>query len=92
MKSELNYELEEKEKAIVSLKEKFDEAKNIEELMSHKLKKNIEYCEELKVELDILRKEIKLTISRIKDSVKIEKSTKMLDEILSRQRSPSDKT
>ena len=32
-----------------------------------------------------------MTTARTKDSVKFEKSTKMLDEILSRQRSPSDK-
>ena len=32
-----------------------------------------------------------MTTARIKDNVKFEKSTKMLDEILSRQRSPFDK-
>ena len=32
-----------------------------------------------------------MTIARVKDSVKFEKSIEMLDEILSRQRSPSDK-
>ena len=42
LKSELNYELEEKEQTIVSLKEKLDEAKKTKELMNHKLKKNIE--------------------------------------------------
>ena len=92
LKSELNYELEEKEKTIVILKDKLDEAKKIEELMNHKLKKNIEDYEELEVELDLLRKELTMTIARIKDIVKFEKSTKMLDEILSRQRSPFDKT
>lgn len=75
LKSELNYEIEEKEKTIVSLKEKLDETKNTEELMNHKLKKNIEDYEELKVELDLLRKEQVMTTSRIKDSVKFEKST-----------------
>ena len=38
LKSELNYELEEKE----SLKEKLDEAKKNEEIVNHKLKKKIE--------------------------------------------------
>ena len=91
LKSELNYDLEEKEKTFVNLKEKLDEAKNTEELMHHKLKKNIEDYEELEVELDLLRKELTMTTARIKDSVKFEKSIEMLDEILSRQRSPFDK-
>ena len=56
--------------------------------MNHKLKKKIE---ELKAEVDLLRKEITMTTTRIKDSVKFEKCTEMLDEILSRQRSPFDK-
>ena len=88
LKSELNYDLEEKEKTIVILKEKLDEAKKTEELMNHKLKKNIEDYEEL----DLLRKELAMTTARIKDIVKFEKSTKMLDGILSRQRSPFDNT
>jgi predicted nuclease with TOPRIM domain len=48
LKSELNYELEEKEKTIVSLKEQLDEANKSKELMNYKLKKNIEDYEELK--------------------------------------------
>ena len=92
LKSELNYELEEKEKTIVSLKEQLDESKKTEELMNHKLKKNIEDYEELEVELDLQIKEIPVTNARVKVSVKFEKSTEMLDEILSRQRSPSNKT
>ena len=79
LKNELNYELEEKENIIVSLKEKLDEANKTEELMNHKLKKNIEYYEELKVELDLLRKELTLTTVRIKHNVKFEKSIEMLD-------------
>lgn len=92
LKSELNYELDKKEKTIVSLKEQLDEAKKTKELMNHKLKKNIEDYEELKAELDLLRKELTMTTARIKDTVKFENSTKMLDKILSRQRSPSDRT
>ena len=56
--------------------------------MNHKLKKKIE---ELEAEVDLLRKELTMTTIRIKDSVKFEKRTKMLDEILCRQRSPLDK-
>ena len=60
--------------------------------MNHELKKNIEEYDDLKVELDLLRKELTMRTARVKDSVEFEKSTRMLDEILSRQRSPSDKT
>ena len=85
MKSELNYELEEKE----SLKEKFEESKKNGEIMNRKLKKKIE---ELEAELELLRKDLTMTTTRIKDNVKFEKSTEMLDEILSRKISPLDKT
>ena len=84
-KSELNYELEEKE----NLKEQFEEAKKNGEIMNHKLKKKIE---ELEAKVDLLRKELTTTTTRIKDNVKFEKSTEMLDEILSRQRSTLDNT
>ena len=60
---------------MVSLKEQSDETKKTKELMNHKLKKNIEDYEELKVELDFLRKELTMTTVRIKDNVKFEKST-----------------
>ena len=60
--------------------------------MNHKLKKNIKDYEELEAELDLLRKELTMTTARIKDNLKFEKSTEMLEEILSRQRSPFDKT
>jgi predicted RNase H-like nuclease (RuvC/YqgF family) len=49
LKSELNYEIEEKE----SLKEQFEEAKKNGEIMNHELKKKIE---ELEAEVDLLRK------------------------------------
>lgn len=70
LKSELNYELEEKE----NLKEKLDEAKKNGEIMNHKLKKKIE---ELEAELDLLRNELTRTTARITDNVKFEKSTEM---------------
>ena len=92
LKSELNSELEEKKNTIVILKEQLDESKKTKELMNHKLKKNIEYYEELEARLDLLRKELMMTTARLKDSVKFQKSIEMLDEILSRQRSPSDNT
>ena len=59
--------------------------------MNHKLKKNIEDYEESEAELDLLRKELTMTTARIQDNVEFERSTKILDEILSRQRSPFDK-
>ena len=81
-----------KKNMIVRLKEKLDEAKKTEEIMNQKMNKNIEGHEELEAKLDLLRKELTMTIARIKDSVKFEKSTEMLDEILSRKMSPLDKT
>jgi hypothetical protein len=51
--------------------------------MNHQLKKKVE---ELEAKLDLLRKELTMTTARIKDSVKFEKSTELLDEILSRKR------
>ena len=57
--------------------------------MNHMLKRKIE---ELDVELDILTKEITMTTTRIKDTMKFEKNTEMLDEVRSSQRSPLDKT
>ena len=59
--------------------------------MNHKLKNKIKDYEELEVEFDLLRKELTMTTTRIKDSEKFDKRTEMLDEILSRQRSPLDK-
>ena len=56
--------------------------------MNHELKKKIE---ELEVEVSILRNELTMTTTRIKDTEKFEKRTKMLDEILNRKRSPLDK-
>lgn len=75
LKSELNYELDEKENTILILKEQLDEAQKTEELMNQKLKKNIEQYEELKGELNLLRKELTVKTKRITDSVKFEKST-----------------
>ena len=57
--------------------------------MNHKLKKKIE---ELEAKVDLLRKELTMTTTRIKNKDKFEKSTEMLDEILSRKRSSLDKT
>ena len=57
--------------------------------MNHKIKKKIE---ELEAKVDLLRYELTMTTTRIKDSEKFDKRTEMLDEILSRQRSPLDKT
>jgi chromosome segregation ATPase len=53
------------------------------------LKEQLEYYEKLKAELDHTKGELLLTTKRLK---KFEKSTEKLDEILSSQRSPNDKT
>jgi hypothetical protein len=53
------------------------------------LKEQLEYYEKLKEELDHTKRGLLLTIEKFK---KFEKSTKKLDEILSSQRSPNDKT
>ena len=57
--------------------------------MNQKLKNKIE---EWEAEVDLLRNELTMTTTRIKDSEKFEKSIEMLDEILSRKISPLDKT
>ena len=52
------------------------------------LKKKIE---ELEVDVDLVRKELTMKNTGIKYYVKFEKRTEMLDEILSKKRSPLDK-
>jgi hypothetical protein len=54
-----------------------------------RLKEQLEDCEKLKEELDHTKGELLLTIEKLK---KFGKSTKKLDEILSSQISPNDKT
>jgi chromosome segregation ATPase len=53
------------------------------------LKEQLEDYEKLKAELDHTKGELLLTTKKLK---KFEKSTEKLDEILSSQRSPNDKT
>ena len=53
------------------------------------LKEQLEDYEKLKEELDHTKGELLLTIEKLK---KLEKRTEKLDEILSSQRSPNDKT
>lgn len=55
------------------------------------MKKYIENYEELKDKLYLLGKELTMTTTRIKGSVKFKKSIELLDEILDRKRSSSDK-
>jgi hypothetical protein len=74
---EENHELE---KTIDSLKEQLDKAKKTEDY------------EKLKAELDHTRKELMLTMEKLNYYKKFERSTEKLDEILSKQRSPTDKT
>ena len=85
LKSELNHEIEEKE----NLKEYFKETKKNGEIVNHKLKKKIE---ELEAKVDLPRKELTMTTTRIKDNEKFEKRIEMLDEILNRKISSLDNT
>jgi peptidoglycan hydrolase CwlO-like protein len=55
----------------------------------NRLKKQLEDYEKLKEELDHTKGELLLTIENLK---KFEKNIETLDEILSSQRSPNDKT
>jgi hypothetical protein len=55
----------------------------------NRLKEQLEDYEKLKAELDHTKGELLLTTKRLKQ---FEKSTEKLDEILSSQRSPNDKT
>jgi hypothetical protein len=65
-----------------------EENYNLEKTINS-LKEQIEYYEKLKEELDHTKGELLLTTKRLK---KFEKSIEKLDEILSSQRSPNDKT
>jgi hypothetical protein len=57
--------------------------------LKEQLDKKTEDYEKLKAELDHTRKELTLTMEKLE---KFERSTEKLDEILSNQRSPTDKT
>jgi hypothetical protein len=75
-----------------SLRKELEEEKRIEEVVRSQLKEKEENCEKLKDEIDSLRKELEKTIDHLNRSLKFEKSTKILDNILSHQISPFIKT
>jgi uncharacterized FlaG/YvyC family protein len=71
-----------------SVRKELEEEKMIEEVVRSQLKEKDQNCEKIKDEIDSLIKELKKTIDHLNRSLKFEKSTKILDEILSYQRSP----
>ena len=56
------------------------------------MKKNEENCEELEFEIVSLRKELEKTTIKLNRSLRSEKSTEILDDIINFQRSPFIKT
>jgi len=78
----LNKKHEENEKIIEDLKIQVEEGKIIEEVPKSQLQENEEICQAIELEIVTLQKKLE----------KFEKGTKALDEILSKQRSPSYKT
>ena len=72
---------------IIKLKEKLEEGRKVEEGMKKQYLEKEEQCQKLKVEVNILKGKLKE-----KDKhMKFQDSTKILDSILSSQRSPSIK-
>jgi uncharacterized protein (UPF0335 family) len=70
------------------LKTQIEETKRIEEVVRSQLKENEEKCEKLEVEIISLIKELEKTTYQWSRSLKFGKSTEILDNILSYQRSP----
>jgi hypothetical protein len=64
----------------------------IEEVVRSQLKEKEENCEKLEAEIVSLRKELEKTTDQLSRSLKFGKSTEILDNILSYQRSPFIKT
>jgi hypothetical protein len=87
-----DHDLEETKKTIIILKTQLEEAKRIEEVVRSQLKEKEENCEKLEAEIVSLRKELEKTIDQLNRSLKFGKSTEILDNILSFQRSPFIKT
>jgi hypothetical protein len=89
---EEDHDLEETEKTIIILKTQLEEEKRIEEVVRSQLKEKEENCKKLEAEIISLRKELEKTIDQLNRSLKFGKSTEILDNILSFQRSPFIKT
>jgi hypothetical protein len=89
---EKNHSLEETEKIVISLKLHLEEEKRKEEAMRTQLEEKEEKIEKYEAEITYLREELEKTTTQLNTSLKFEKSTAVLDEILSYQRSPLIKT
>jgi capsule polysaccharide export protein KpsE/RkpR len=87
-----DHDLEETKKIIIILKTQLEEEKMIEEVVRSQLKEKEENCEKLEAEIVSLRKELEKKIDQLNRILKFGKSTKILDNILSFQRSPFIKT
>jgi capsule polysaccharide export protein KpsE/RkpR len=79
-------------KIVIILKTQLEEEKRIEEVVRSQLKEKEENCEKLEAEIVSLRKELEKTTNQLSRSLKFGKSTEILDNILSYQRSPFIKT
>jgi hypothetical protein len=85
---EKEYDVEEIEKTIITLKVQIEEGKKIEEVLKSQLKERENICNSLESEIVYLRRELE----RSSTNIKYEKSSTTLNEILNHQRSPFDKT
>jgi hypothetical protein len=80
--------IKESEQIISDLKSQLLEAKRIEEVILKQLNDREQVCEKLEAEIELLKGEFE----KEKKGSKFENSSKILDEILSSQRSPNNKT
>jgi hypothetical protein len=80
--------IKESEKIISDLKSQLLEANKIEKVILKQLSDKKQVCEKLEAEIKLLKSELE----KEKKGSKFENSSKILDEILSSQRSPNNKT
>ena len=78
---------EEIEKTIIGLKIQLEEAKGTKEVVRSQLKGKEEICEKLEYEIVSLWKELEKPTTQLNISLKLEKSAKILDDIINCQRS-----
>jgi hypothetical protein len=87
-----DHDLEETKKTVIISKTQLEETKMIKEVVRSQLKENEKNCEKLKDKIVSLIKELEKTTEQLNRSLKFGKSTEILDNILSCQRSPFIKT
>jgi hypothetical protein len=80
--------LEEDEKSIINPKIQQEEEKRTKEVVQIQLKENEGNCEKLESKIISLRKELENSTAQLNKSLKFEKSTEILDDIIKCQRSP----